>query len=444
MTLDDLRAYIVVLNGGTGCIFQPMDTAYTYILTAKHVIQKARGKVNVLKRFLLVDDHWKSIDIIFELQMDLNYFEHPDRDAAILKIDRLDKLDNMIRTDAILDDRDGYILAGYPKTRRKPTKDPGFTDSYRTDEHVTIQGRKSAGLYEAKVPGNPSLEEIQGDSGGAIVKIRNGYFYLAGIQCQMVDAKEEQLGGTEFSPMASFDQIVSANPTLLSELLPGYMNCFSFLKENAFILDVGALDEENIALTRSVLRDKTTVLIKDKTTPLFIKNFFKQRILLDKQYKEVLNSRELWVAWLEFLIILNVVKYDVFGEKELAEIFDSFRLLFTKTEQDWTHEIPNMIYSDYKGLKNKGLVIIGSPLPPAGRTYEIQPGQIPRLDRVNLQKDRMKTDEGISFPFDHFRFIHLDYFKRKCITDKLDEYSQLVEEDKLLLKLKDEYAKFFV
>lgn len=37
MTKDNIKEYIVCINGGSGVIFQPMDEKYSYILTAKEV-----------------------------------------------------------------------------------------------------------------------------------------------------------------------------------------------------------------------------------------------------------------------------------------------------------------------------------------------------------------------------------------------------------------------
>jgi hypothetical protein len=37
---DQLRPYVVIVNGGSGCIFQPMDIEHSYILTAKHNLEK--------------------------------------------------------------------------------------------------------------------------------------------------------------------------------------------------------------------------------------------------------------------------------------------------------------------------------------------------------------------------------------------------------------------
>ncbi|HBX62885.1 MAG TPA: hypothetical protein DEG63_07345, partial [Flavobacteriaceae bacterium] len=208
MTLDEIRPYVVVLNEGSGILFQPFDPNATYILTAKHVIQNAKNTIHILKRFIIEDDSLVSEDIPYTMISGENYFEHPKLDVAILKISRLQGLNQIIRTDAIASDRESYILAGYPKMRRNLTEDPYYYNAYRADEGISIQGPRKNSLREARIPDRPGLEEVRGHSGGGVGKLDDGFFLLAGIQSQMVEALEEQLGKIEFSPMSSFDSLI--------------------------------------------------------------------------------------------------------------------------------------------------------------------------------------------------------------------------------------------
>lgn len=442
MNIHHIRAYVVVVNGGSGCIFQPFDPTSTYILTAKHVIEDAGNVVTELSRFELDGQIWNRIPIQFHLQENVNYFAHTDRDVAILKIPKIQGIEQVVRTDAISEDRKNYILSGYPQTRRDPITDPEYGNGFRQDEEVTIHGLKNNFLVEAKIPDNPGFDEIQGHSGGALGKIRDDFFMIAGIQSQMVDADGEQLGRIDFSPMSSFDDLVSRYPNELSTLVPAHLGCFSFLKDSAFIMEVNVFDEESVAYTRNYLKNKAENIIASAATPLFIKDYFKTRLLLNPNNPEVLDGRSIWIAWLEFLTILNIIRYNAFDETELAEIFDSFRLLFSDTKEDWTRELQSMIYSDYKGLKKGGVVVISTIKSPLGNLYEINAGKIPKLMRANVDKKKMKTDDGINFPFDHYRFVHLDSFKKKCIMDKLAEYENILDEQELLLKLQEEYGQY--
>ncbi|MBK8328632.1 MAG: hypothetical protein IPL09_03970 [Bacteroidetes bacterium] len=40
MNENDLKRYTVILDGGSGVLFQPLDETKTYILSAKHIFYK--------------------------------------------------------------------------------------------------------------------------------------------------------------------------------------------------------------------------------------------------------------------------------------------------------------------------------------------------------------------------------------------------------------------
>src|SRR6476660_6837152 len=99
MTPEQLKTYIVSLNSGSGCLFQPMAGAdtYTYILTAKHLFEgtksdqdgnqvaynTADGHVVPITRLTYQDGVWSEIILKFVFKKGENYFASPDADAAI-------------------------------------------------------------------------------------------------------------------------------------------------------------------------------------------------------------------------------------------------------------------------------------------------------------------------------------------------------------------------
>ena len=180
MSIDDIKEYVVIVNNGSGCIFQPMDNSYSYVLTAKHNITTADNKITQLTRFKLNNNSWDEIEIPFEnLVENENYFHNYERDLAIIKVGKIHDLECIIRIDDIEEERMGYLLVGYPETRRNANPDKK-DNWYRCDENVTIQGLRAHQLREGKVPGNPGHEEIVGHSGGGILKISGDY--ISGIQ----------------------------------------------------------------------------------------------------------------------------------------------------------------------------------------------------------------------------------------------------------------------
>lgn len=445
MTIDDLQDYIVCVEGGSGCLFQPMaEVACTYILTAKHLFIKDKRTVKYkisIKASKMGADGREEYRIPFTaLKKGFNYFPHPSKDIAILKIEKQDGVDCLIRTDDLVSDRQGFILAGYPGVRRKEHPNE-FLQWYRTNENVVIKELKT-NFREANVLGNPNLEEVKGQSGGAIVKLKGEYSLLAGIQNRMTPG-DEQLGNIEFSPLSNFDEIVERFPDDLAPLHAPHLRCFSFLREHIFNLEAG-FGEEDVVFTIQSLRAKTVEIVGSTTTPYFIKDFFKTKLLVHQQDAVVLQTKDLWIAWLEFLIILNIAKSKVHTLDELGELFNSYRLLFSNNKGCWSKELLNLVYSDYSGLRDNGLVVVGTPEPPHNRNYKLD-NTIPLVTRAmkTADRSRLKIDDGISFPLERFRFYHLDYFKNGSISNRSEEYREITSDAVLMTKLKQEYEQLF-
>jgi hypothetical protein len=439
---DQFRPYTAIVNQGSGCLIQPYSPDYTYVLTTKHNIVNAGGRLNLLQQCIPNGvNAWRMLDIPFSpLVAGENYFPHPRYDIAIIKVNRLQGLDNLYRSDQF--DEQRYYLTGFPQKRRLANPDQSQS-WFRPDADLTILG-SADGAKEAQIPGNPDQEEVSGQSGGPIMFERNGKLLLCGIEFGMAPAEEERLGRVMFYPLNAFDEIVSENPGRLSEILPFYMSCFSFLNNDVFELNAG-FSAQNIAGVKGYLLHKAGEITRDECTPIAIRNFFSQRLLLDKQSTEVLSSKEIWRTWLEFLTIMNLIRTAPVDMNNVEDVFNSVRLLFSASDKDWSAELMNMVYSDYLGLQENGIVIIGMSRPPADKEYIIDKEKIPMIGDARNARDRNRIliNKGLTFPFDHFKFVHIDFFKGKSIIDKHAEWASLVTDDEFLQKLKIEYEQLF-
>lgn len=435
MSIDAIKEYIIIVNGGSGCIFQPMDNTYSYVLTAKHNIANADDQITQFTRFKLNNNSWDKIEIPFEdLVENENYFPHPNRDIAIIKIEKIHDLDNIIRIDDFESERIGYLLVGYPEPRRNANPDIK-ANWYRCDENVTIQGLRANQLIEGKVPGNAGYEEIVGHSGGGILKISGDYILLAGIQNKMVDAENEQLGRIEFSPINLFDEIINAHQQQLSALCPPFYKSFAFLKEQIMKLE-GCF--QNIEYTKQFLRDITDEIAKNPLTPHIIKKRLRERLLVYGEKHSSYYNQGLWAAWLEFLIVLKIVGLNPNTEEELDNIFNRYRVIYSSSKEDWSKLMTDIIRSDYKGLKKGGCLIFANETEP--KISVLGKGIIPDVSK-SIQKKQMNIDDGINHPFESFKHMHIYAFQQKCIVDKAEDYTQFnnINENELLQKLKQEY-----
>ncbi|MBN2837079.1 ABC-three component system protein [Draconibacterium mangrovi] len=445
MNIDAARKHCAIVNGGSGCILQPMTNEYLYILTAKHNIDKNGGQIDDVIYFEFNGNGWVSKKITIEsTTLGVNYFIHDnsDIDVALIKVDYIEGFDKIYRFDRLTDVKNDFHLLGYPEIRRNENPDKN-SEWFRRNDHIQIFDPRENLQFEAGIPGNPIIEEVRGDSGGCILKIINGQLFISGIQNRMASASE-QLGKIRFTLLSAFDEIIEKHPDLLAPILPYHLKSFSFLKDEAFNLRAGFY-EEDILFVKNFLRDKTELVVKSSITPLCIKNLFKSRLLLFKQKDEVLHSKHIWIIWLEFLTILNILKNKEIPESDLDDIFNDIRLVYTDYQGDWSDELTNLVYSDFKGLRKDGLVVVGISTPPDdGETYILEKN-IPHIASAiktrkrELKRNLLQIDDGINFPLEDYTFIHIEYFKKKAIVSKHAEYSDILEDDVLLEKLKNEY-----
>lgn len=441
---DQLRPYVVIVNNGSGCIFQPMDIGYSYILTAKHNLADVQNQLNMLTRFELNGATWTPVEIPFEhLIIGQNYFPHSQMDIAIIAVPRIVGIDSIYRSD-VLDEQmnAGYTLLGYPSTRRQANANDKSL-WFRSDSISQILGHNN-NAREFIIAGNATQVEITGQSGGPVLILQQQKVLIAGIETTMVRARDEDMGRAEFFPLYAFDEIITQYPESLCQLLPAHLSCFSFLMDEAFNLDAG-FSQYDIEGIKSFLLHKARLVTQSGTAPHLIKKQFAKRLLIAEQKEEILQGKEIWKIWLEFLTVMQILEGRIISDQDMADLFNSIRLLYSDSDKDWSSELTNIVYSDYLGLADKGMVIISTRRPPASDDQYIINGNIPQIATAKKQRDRdkLKINDGMIFPFDHYKFVHMDYFKGRSISRKHAEYRTLVTDQEHLDKLKQEYGAIF-
>lgn len=450
MNKDNIKEYIVCVNGGSGVIFQPKNEVYSYILTAKHVfddIAQYENKV-IIERFDPESNNFISIDK-FGLILNINYFPHKTKDIAILKCPRVKGAERLIRFDSlnsIVSINSGIALYGFPEIRRK---NDIYLDRIREDLNLSISIEKSEGKREAALADNSTWEELVGQSGGGIFCFQGDYLGLLGIQ-NKVPSREESKGRIEFSPLHNFDEIINDSNGKLEKLIPTYLKSFSFLKDDVFLFSSDLITKETIDKITTVLKVKTSEIIKCDFTPSCIKEYLgKTELLIYNQKEELLNEKALWLIWLELLTILNIVKNKRHAKSDFNELFSQVRLLHSNTDKDfWVDNIDNVAKTNFGNLSKDGLVVVSSKQPPHKDHYILDTTAIlPKIDQIRFEyksdempygKENDNITSGYNFPFDNFQFVHIEYFKQKLVVDEFSDFSTLTHEQILLL-LKKKY-----
>lgn len=445
----EIKQYHVQIGSGSGCLFQPIigDPAFTYVLTAKHLFDYERrdndGKLKTviaedgsefpLIRVMFVDDGWVEEIETFTLFRSQTYFPHETADVAILKIRYIEGFDKIYLRDFSKDVSD-YCLYGYP--RQLADNNVGNKDiNYDLDRLAGVSDRSTLAQLANR---NLVHKDVVGMSGGGIVKDEGDYLSIIGIQSEM---KHEQWpsGQISFVPVKYLNEIVEAYADSLFPLYPPHMKDFDLLSDSAFDLDVEAVDKPKFSSAEQYLKNKSLEVANSDITPIKIREFFKEKLLVNEEERSCLPSESLWIAWLEFLTFINIRSGTPLDFSQIPELFNNTMLKHTVVE-DWTSLFKNILpKSDFSGLVEGGIVVVNSQKAPK-KTYALPAGRIIDI-AIPYEKRGFRTDKGID-PYTSFNFVHLSYFKDKCIIEEIDRLVNMTEEE-LIAELKIIYNGLF-
>lgn len=471
MEITNFKQYSVIVDGGTGVLFQPMTDEYFYILTAKHNLQnkvdngnyedKEVNSIIKIVRFIVKNNVFNTEEIPFKLIKGQTYFPHSDVavDAAILKV-RFDEykiieVNHLHISDDTLINSDAY-LCGFPDDKRKANFDnyqAQFTNHTILQNTNNVGSKKSVRLLE-----DQTIDTIIGMSGGGIVKMNDNYFKLIGIQSQMTDTFSGQ-NKIDFLPITNFNEIVLEFSDRLNILLPPYLANFSFLKEKVFNINAG-IDDNDIVFTRNFLKHKASHIISSDITPIGIKDFFKERLILNNEDLTILNNEIIYATWLEFLVIMNIAKNKVHCFLDLEDLFNKVRLIYKNTNSQWQDNnfLKECMNCDLNDLQDNGTVLINTDVLPEKNQvhhYKIDKGSI--ISNIDfLRKDYQNGNfgnvfiddaagEAKEFVFDKYTFIHFEFLKKFLIIEKSEEFKGFNKDNQheLLSKLNSIYGELF-
>ncbi len=465
MEINDLKRYSVIVGDGSGVLFQPMNKKdYTYILTAKHNLYGKRSNTDDTRKVekfqleeveIFIHNHKEKEPLELQINIGESYFPHETVDLAILKIDYLEGFQDIF-IDNECENLKEASVCGFPGYKREEKAFPEQYTSYKIDGFISENIFSCLAQLTNSTTGQ---DEISGLSGGGVLKINKDHLLLVGIQSEISSRKEN--GQIEFVPVKYFDEIIE-NPRYsdkLDRLLPPYMGGFEYIKTDVFNINAGA-DDDNIAFTRQFLKNKANEIIESDITPNYIKEYFKERLLLNENNKRILNNKVIYITWLEFLTIINIVKAKKHGKDDLEEIFNFIRLLYKDTDKDWLASdfLEECLCFNYDNLKTGGTVLIKTnvnPRLPKKNHYKIdRKSLVPRIDRLKNQYEKGEignvfiddaSGQTKEFVFDQFNFMHFEFLKEYLLVWESDEFKEFKRsnKDELLLKLKDVYGKLF-
>ena len=114
MNINYLKNVTVKVNSGSGCLFQPLNSEYSYVLTAQHVIEDVE-KIEIIRQNL--DDEGEVINESIEVIGEPFFHNNENKDAAIIKVKKVDGIELLLRDESSQNNLDNYYLSGHPKSR---------------------------------------------------------------------------------------------------------------------------------------------------------------------------------------------------------------------------------------------------------------------------------------------------------------------------------------
>ncbi|MFA7378962.1 MAG: ABC-three component system protein [Bacteroidia bacterium] len=401
-----LPKFTVKVEGGSGCLFQPINDEYSYILTAKHVISGNNAPSIIRQNF---DENGNVINETFEIIGEP--FRHSDnnKDAAIIKVKKIDTIEALLRDDLLSENKDGYYLCGHPDSRRNQN------ESFRLDE-ITILQPKEHNYRESKSKQPIIYNEVIGQSGGGILKVEDSCILLAGIQSRMAaEDGKETLGRLVFMPVSFFDEIIAENEDELCKLFPPYIGSFERLLNDIFPLP-------NLEYKKDLIQNELKKISKDLCSdfaPNSILEIFKDEFLANGTEKTISMHKRLWSSFLELLTYNQLHSERKLKLEDLKELHKK-RKLFIIDTNSWTKKINEIYSSDLSDIEIGGSIVVCA-------TNENNPSRVEYskeelkllIPDITSPIDPKNISNTVSNPFEELKLVNIFKFQDSIIKNIL-------------------------
>ena len=413
MTFSEImQSYCVKVNGGSGVLVNAMTKEYSYVLTAAHVIRDITDNE--------VTDYQgaplKVLDVLpYPKESDS---KPPLHDCAILKVAYQERVAQKLYSASYLPNRADLTFVGFPETEK------GSSDPIKHyDGHMTSVVNE---LIIFTVDGVPGKGTIEGMSGGGLYHIENEIPVLVGVEFQMDGTgQDQQYGRLQCYSLVRFDEIITAH--FSAKMLPAYLECFSNMLDKIFYFNV--YEPTNVAALKSELKIAADYLIKKGLPPPHkVMEKYHSDLLVDSTKLYELKTHQLWVAYLEFLVIsLLIDQSKEVNDAYLKDLERKRRLVYTSDGTNWISRLEELLKIARKLLDKNGTLIVASPepaaclLPPHFRLENV----INNIAVVPNQGPFPKIDSIEDEIYKSFKLTHLGALHNRCVKEIEDEYSNL-------------------
>jgi hypothetical protein len=418
MTVSEImQSYCVKVNGGSGVLVNAMTREYSYVLTAAHVISEKQGNS------IVHDYQGNQLVVLAVIPQNLPSQEmiksEPQRyDFAILKVDYQEQVAQKCIPASDLIDRATLTLVGFPETERNsmnPIKE-------HTGNKVSVANE----LVMMNLDGIPGTGTISGMSGGGVYHVQGEKPFLTGVEFQMDGTGQDQrYGRVQCHSIARFEELLSEHSS--APMIPAYLECFSNMLGKIFSFDVD--DPNNVSALKLELEGAADYLIsKGLLPPYKVLEQYHSDLLLDSKKLGELKSYELWVAYLEFLVISVLIDGSESADAAYLKMLErKRRLIYTSNGTNWIRRLEELLVTARRLLDKGGTLIVASPEPAAKvlpKSFQLEDvisniyvvptqGPFPAIDSIDSSERAILAS---------YKLTHLEGLRRKCVVEVEDEY----------------------
>lgn len=424
MTVSEImQSYCVRVNGGSGVLVNAMTQNYSYVLTAAHVLDGITAHE-------VLDYQENRVEILEILRHSAPFdLATLSNDYVILKVSFQAHVAQKIFNAEELQHSAGLTLVGYPQGERASQTPIKFYDGHITNVNDD--------LIFFTIDGMPSKSEIEGMSGGGMYFYKDGQVFLTGVEFRM-DASDEshQYSRVQCHSLKKFYEIIEINKS--APMIPAHLECFSRMREMIFVFNV--IDQNNVYHLKSELEKFADSLIASGMPPPYkVMTQYDLQLLVDSNQPDELKTQELWVAYLEFLVICALMDNVGATNAEYIKSIDrKRRLLYTSDGGNWLSRLEQLLKTARKLLDKDGTLIVASP----DAAAKLLPPNF-LLDRVinNIavvpNQGPFSIDAAESSMYTSFKLTHLEGLRKSCVIDREFEYQGVPSGIAQLLLLKD-------
>lgn len=411
MTVSEIiHSYCVMVNGGSGVLVNAMTQEYSYVLTAAHVIDEVVGGI------IVTDYQGRNLDV-FDVFLPPKIDDARIYDCAVLKVSHQPHVAQQSLPVAHLPHQADITFVGFPATER------GSSDPIKHwDGHMTSA---VAELIILTVAGIPGAETIRGMSGGGVYHVDGGFPYLIGVEFSMDGTgQDQQFGRARCHSLFRFEELIAANNS--AAMVPAFLECFSRLKNKVFEFDV--ITPGNVESLKAALDGFTENLINNGMPPPYeVMTRYGLSLLVDGKRPSELKTRELWIAYLEFLVICALLDNSGAVDFEYLKATErKRRMLYTSDGSNWIRRIEELLKVARKLLDKDGVVIVASPQAAAiclPKDFSVD--HIVNNIAVVPNEGPFAVDAVEASIYNSFKLTHLEALRSRCVVLEERKYKSV-------------------